>query len=192
MTTHSQDLLCLIVDGSTEWITLRKLKESHPFEVAEYATTQGIDEEPTICWWIPCTLRKRDRLISAVKSRIDKLSHKYGVELPKSVKHAYDIDRDNGNSLQCDTIKKEMGNLKVAFDILDKESKLPSGYIKASGHMVFDVRMTLERKSRWLKDVHRTPEPSHSTFIGIVSRESICIALTYASLNGLSIFGADI
>ena len=52
--------------------------------------------------------------------------------------------------------------------------------------------MTLERKARWAKDGHRTPEPEYSAFAGVVSRESIRITLTYASLNGLSVFGADI
>ena len=58
--------------------------------------------------------------------------------------------------------------------------------------MVFDVRMTLEHKARWVMDGHRTPEPKKSTFSGVVSHESIRIALTYASLNGLSVWGADI
>ena len=85
-----------------------------------------------------------------------------------------------------------MSNLKVAFDILNHGSKPPLGDRLASGHMVFDVRMTLERKARWVKDGHRTPEPLNSTFTGVVSRESIPIALTYASLNGLPVWGANI
>ena len=52
--------------------------------------------------------------------------------------------------------------------------------------------MTLERKARWVKDGHRTLELSWSTYAGVVSRESVRIALTYASLDGLSVYGADI
>ena len=52
--------------------------------------------------------------------------------------------------------------------------------------------MNLERKARWGKDVHKTPEPSWSTYAGVVSRESIRIALTNASLNNLPVFGSDI
>ena len=52
--------------------------------------------------------------------------------------------------------------------------------------------MTLECKARWVKDGHRTPELEHSTFAGVTSRERIRIALTYAPLNGLPMFGADI
>ena len=85
-----------------------------------------------------------------------------------------------------------MNNLKVAFDILQDNQKPPPGYSRASGHIIFDVRMTLERKARWVKDGHRTPEPDWCTYAGVVSRESIRIALTYASLNGLPIYGADI
>ena len=77
-----------LIDGSTESITLKKLKEYHPLEVAEFATAQGIAQEPAFCWRISYTLRKRKGLISAVKSRIAKVSHKYGVELPTSVSHA--------------------------------------------------------------------------------------------------------
>ena len=66
------------------------------------------------------------------------------------------------------------------------------GYSKASGHIVFDVRMTLERKARWVKDGHKTPEPEMSTYAGVVSRESVRIALTYAALNLLDVCACDI
>ena len=184
--------LTLWKDGSESWIPLKLLKESNPIEVAEFAKARGIDEEPAFNWWIPYTLRRRDRIISAVNKRVKRMSHKYGVEVPTSIEHAYRIDKANGNHLWRDAINREMGNLKVAFDILHKGQTPPQGYTKASGHLVFDVRMTLERKARWVKDGHRTPEPENSTFAGVVSRESIRIALTYASLNGLPVYGADI
>ena len=105
---------------------------------------------------------------------------------------AIQLDRENGNTFWRDAIDREMENLKVAFEILDTDQKLPPGYKPASGHLVFDVRMTLERKARWVKDGHRTPEPNWSTYAGVVSRESIRIALTYAALNSLPVYGCDI
>ena len=108
------------------------------------------------------------------------------------MKHAYEIDARNGNTIWRDALNKEMENLKVAFDILPDGASVPPTYTKASGHIIFDVRMTLERKARWVKDGHRTATPDQSTFAGVVSRESIRIALTYAALNGLNVFGADI
>ena len=61
-----------------------------------------------------------------------------------------------------------------------------------SGNLIFDVRMTLERKARWVKDGHRTPQPDCSKYAGVVSRESIRIDLVYDSLNGLQVCGCDI
>ncbi len=50
----------------------------------------------------------------------------------------------------------------------------------------------MEGKARWVKDGHKIPEPSCCTFAGVVSRESVRIALTYAALNNLPIYAADI
>ena len=58
--------------------------------------------------------------------------------------------------------------------------------------LVIDVSMTLERKARWVKDGYKTPTPKSSIFAGVVSRESVRIAMTYAALNGLPICAADI
>ena len=121
-----------------------------------------------------------------------RITHKYGVEIPRTIKEAMNIDAKNGDTQWHDAIEKEMGNLKVAFDILENDEHLPPGWTKASGHLVFDVRMTLERKARWVKDGHKTPEPDHSTYAGVVSRESVRIAFTYASLMNLSICACDI
>ena len=52
--------------------------------------------------------------------------------------------------------------------------------------------MTLERKACQVKDGHWTPQPEWSTYAGVVSHESVQIALTYAALNGLPVCGADI
>ena len=102
------------------------------------------------------------------------------------------MDEKNGNDLWMDAINREMENLKVAFDILEDGAKVPVGYHKASGHLVFDVRMTLERKARWVKDGHKTPEPEWSTFAGVVSRESVRIALTCSALNDLPVCAYDL
>jgi hypothetical protein len=191
-TTSGWSFKVLWKDGSEQWIPLKVLKESNPLEVADYATSRGIESEPAFQWWIPYTLRRRDRIISSVNSRVRKVSHKYGVEVPRTVAQALRLDEENKNTCWRDAIDKEMGNLKVAFDILPKESSPPPGYTKASGHIIFDVRMTMERKARWVKDGHRTPEPQNSTFAGVVSRESVRISLTYAALNNLPVCACDI
>ena len=85
-----------------------------------------------------------------------------------------------------------MENLKVAFDIKPEGSRPPVNYTIATGRLIFDVRMTLERKARWVKDGHKIPIPEWLTFYGVVSKESVRIAIRYAALNGLPVFAADI
>ena len=55
-----------------------------------------------------------------------------------------------------DAMNREMENLKVIFDVLEYEAKIPVGHRKASGHPVFDSRVTLEHKPRWVKHGVRT------------------------------------
>ena len=52
-----------------------------PVEVAEYAVANRIVEEPTFAWWVPHTLRKRNRIISKVKSRYWWTRHKFDLSL---------------------------------------------------------------------------------------------------------------
>ncbi|CAJ1957768.1 unnamed protein product, partial [Cylindrotheca closterium] len=68
----------------------------------------------------------------------------------------------------------------------------PPGYSKVTGHLVWDVKMDFTCKARWVLDGHKTPDPLYSQYAGVVSRESVRIAFTYAALNKLDVFAADI
>ena len=52
--------------------------------------------------------------------------------------------------------------------------------------------MDFIQKNRWVKSVHRTPNPKTSCYAGVVSCESIRIALTYAVLHKIDVKAADI
>ena len=84
ITTKGWKLKVLWKDGSEAWIPLKDLKESHPVETAEYAVARGIDDEAAFAWWVPYTLKKRQAILSAVRTRLRKTTHKYGVEIPTS------------------------------------------------------------------------------------------------------------
>ena len=72
-----------------------------------------------LLWWVPHTLRKRNAIISAVKTRLRKPTHKYSIEIPASVKHAMEIDWKNGNTMWRDVLALEMFNVGVSFKILE-------------------------------------------------------------------------
>ncbi len=91
-----------------------------------------------------------------------------------------------------DLLTKEMFEVGAAFKILEDDEFVPVGYSKSSGHIVFYVKMDFSRKAQWVKDGHKTPDLEDSKYAGVVSRESVRIALTYASLNGIQVLAADI
>ena len=181
-TTKGWHLCVKWKDGTTSWERLADLKESNPVEVAEYAVSQEIDHEPAFSWWVPHTLKKRNRIIAAVNKRYHKRTHKFGIRIPKSVAEAKAIDDENGDTLWMDALAKEMANVAVAFKTLEDGEKIPPGYQEITGHIVWDVKMEdFRRKARYVADGHKIEAPATLTYAGVVSRESVKIALTLAA-----------
>ena len=87
------------MDGSSDWIALKDLKESYPIQVADYATNNQIEDEPAFAWWVPYVLEKQKRILKKVKSKYWQRTHKYGIRIPRTIEEAIQIDRENGNTL---------------------------------------------------------------------------------------------
>eukprot|EP00978_Attheya_sp_CCMP212_P037515 scaffold177612_cov55-Attheya_sp.AAC.3 len=103
-TTKGWEICVQWKDGSTDWIALKDLKESYLVELAEYAINSKIDDEPAFAWWVPYTMKKRDQIISKVKSKYWARTHKYGIQVPKNIKEAKEIDLENGDNQWMDSI----------------------------------------------------------------------------------------
>jgi hypothetical protein len=84
-----------------------------------------------------------------------------------------------------------MGNVCVAFEVLGPGVRVPPGWHKASGHLVYNVKMDFTRKAGWVRDGHKTPNSTTSSYAGVV-RNSIRISLTYTAWLGLPVIGANI
>ena len=180
--------------GSTSWETLADLKESYPVQVAEYSKAAGIQHEPAFAWWTEHVLKKRDRIIAKVTKRYQKITHKFGIELPTDVEHAYRLDRANGNNLWREAIELEMKNVRVAFKVLNDGEEIPPGYQHMTGHMIYEIKLGegFRRKCRWVGGGHKVDTPSYMTYATVVSRETVRIALTVAALHDLEVKSADI
>jgi hypothetical protein len=190
-TTKGWKLLVSWKDGSTSWVPLKDMKDSFPVEVAEYAMVNKILEEPAFAWWAKHVLRKRDRIIKKVKSRYWDRTHKYGILLPKSVEEALRIDRETGTDFWQKAIEKEMKAIECAFEFKD-DDQMPVGHQHIDCHMVFDVKITLDRKARYVAGGHQTEPTKDVTFASVVSRDSIRLAFLVAALNDLEVLSADI
>ena len=58
-TPKGWELLIEWKDGSTNWVSLKDIKESYPVQVAEFALATHISMEPAFAWWVPFMLKKR-------------------------------------------------------------------------------------------------------------------------------------
>ena len=90
---------------------LAYLKEYNPLEIAEYAISNKSEKEPAFAWWVPHVIKKRNKTMSAVASRVQINNIKYGMRIPTSITEAYEIDKENGNTLWRDAIKRKMENV---------------------------------------------------------------------------------
>eukprot|EP00934_Nitzschia_sp_Nitz4_P004494 Nitzschia sp. Nitz4//scaffold699_size1639//47//1622//NITZ4_009318-RA/size1639-snap-gene-0.2-mRNA-1//-1//CDS//3329556654//4484//frame0 len=115
-TTRGWEVLVQWKDGSTTWNKLKDMKEAYPVQVAEHAAATGKLDEPAFAWWTPYVLKKKKRIIAKVKTKYWSRTHKYGFRIPKSVKEALEIDRENGDTLWWDAIMLEMKNVRPAFE----------------------------------------------------------------------------
>jgi hypothetical protein len=180
-------------DGTTSWIPLKELKESNPVETAEYAVANKLDQEPAFVWWIKDVLKKRDRIIKAVKSRYLRRTHKFGIEIPKTVREALELDKTNGNDYWRKAIEKEMKNVMPAFKFTDNvDGKETIGLQKIKCHMIFDVKMDFTRKARFVAGGHMTEPPASITYSSVVARDSVRIAFMLAALHEVDVLAADI
>ena len=108
-------------DVTEQWSPLKIFKEYNPLEVAEFYGARHIQYKPELWWWFSYTQRNRDNIISAVKLRIHKSLHKYGMEFPTYVKQAKHIDEKNGNQVWKNAIKNKWGMLMLIFKFLTME-----------------------------------------------------------------------
>ena len=200
-TTRGWSICVRWKDGSIDWAPLKDLKDSNPIELAEYAVENGIDDEPAFNWWVSTVMRQRNRIIGKVKKRHWATTHKFGIRLPKNVEEALQIDKDTGTDFWAKAIQKERDKVRVAWEALDgytpedtrngKDHKL-AGYQEIDCHMVFNVKMDLTHKARFVAGGHTTEAPASITYSSVVSRDSVRILFTAAALNDMDIYACDV
>ena len=92
-TTRGWKICVLWKDGSTNWVSLKDLKDSCSAELAEYTIRNDISDEPTFAWWVPYVIKKRTRIVSKLKSKYWQRTQKYGIQIPKNIDEAEAIGK---------------------------------------------------------------------------------------------------
>ena len=84
--------------------------------------------------------------IYSIKSGVIKTIHKYRIEIPISVYHAYKITNKNNNTFWQDAICNDMHNVGIDFDILDRYCHAPVVWNKFTGNIVFGINIDFTRE----------------------------------------------
>ena len=102
------------------------------------------------------------------------------------------MDNKNENILWVDTIAKDMKEVRPAFKKLDNGEIMPIVYQRVNCHIIFDVKMEyLRQKDRLVAGGHMMESPVTISYVSVVSRETVRIAMTLAALNDLPVKVAD-
>jgi Reverse transcriptase (RNA-dependent DNA polymerase) len=74
------------------------------------------------------------------------------------------------------------------------DGKVPelTGFQEIRCHIVFDIKMDLTRKARFVAGSHTTEAPVSLMYSSVVSRDSIRIAFLIAVLNDIDIMSCDL
>ena len=68
---------------------------------------------------------------------------------------------------------------------------MPISWKSSRGHTFYNVKIYFTHKAWWGKYGHKTSYPDQSTYAGVISRDSVCIAFTYAVINCIDAIAAD-
>ena len=143
---------------------------------------------------MPYTLKKCTSIIKKPKSKYWQRTHKFGIQIPKSVKESFAIDRENGNSYWHDATRQEMPKIIDSVEEYNSNTDKLIGYQEITGHMIFVIKFSenFRQKAWYVADGHKTKILPSITSSTVVSREYVKICLTIAALNDLEILSADI
>jgi hypothetical protein len=122
------------------------------------------------------------------------IKYKFGIQVPKGIKNAIDLDKKNGNHLWQEAIKTELKQLPnyQTFIVLDSGEDIPTGYQKIPYHMVFDVKYDLRHKARLVSGGNWTVNDKEDIYSEVVRMDTVRIGFFLGELYGLSCCACDI
>ncbi|MGH7955327.1 MAG: hypothetical protein ACREOZ_05135, partial [Gloeomargaritales cyanobacterium] len=164
------------MNGELTWEKMSLFRSNYPMAIAEYARKHKLYKSRGFKW-IPKFIKEQQMLAKAtIKSciatvrkskrvmrelRTSGKRYQYGVELPRSVSHALELDSQNNNHRWRDAIAKEMTAMEDnnVFKILDEGAPPPTGYTKIPLIMIFTVKPDGAYKARLVAGGHVTSPP---------------------------------
>ena len=194
----SYNVKVLWEDGTETWEPLNMMVKDDKATMAKYAKENGLLDTPG--WKNLRKLASRLKLLNRMirmanaRSEANAVRYKFGVRVPRNVKEALELDRQNGNTYWADAMHAEIEQLHEysTFRSVGFNGRTPDGYQRIPARMVFDVKSTLKRKARFVAGGHKTRDPDDSVYSSVASLRSLRMVTVLAELNDLKLTGGDV
>ena len=188
-------------DGTQSYEPLEQVIRDDPVTVATYGKKHHLLDKP-----IWKQLKHVASKLVTSKTNVNHLSleisaaghskgpiYQFGIQVPRNVKDAYELDKKNGNTKWADAMQEEINSL-LKFNTFKDMGKLPflAGYKNIRVHFVFAVKHDLRHKARLVAGGHLTDPTTDGTYSSVVSLQSMRIAIAAAELNNLEIMVGDV
>jgi hypothetical protein len=185
------------INKTKSWVNYFALSLSNPTSIISFARNNNLlDKMPF------CHLTQYCRLNTTVHiARILKVStspagikYKFGIQVPKVINNAIDLDKKNGNQLWQEATKIELHQLTdyQTFIVLDSGEDIPTGYQKSPYHIVFVAKYDLRHKARLVSGGNWTVNDKGDIYSGVVRMDTVRIWFLLGELYGLSCCACDI
>lgn len=105
-------------------------------EMDYFPNNSGIESDPEFSFWVHHSIIISNAIISAVNVRVRNRYLKYGIEFFTSIEHDRYTKISNGNTLWMESIRKEIYNVGLAFEVLEEGANSPKGCSRVTVHIV--------------------------------------------------------
>lgn len=207
------------MDGHESAIDAESLKKDEPMRLAKFIYNHPIERLRSGYWneWSKNTLVNNHKTIRRIRSiykngnyhytrahltclrhltkrYIKRRQTQFGILVPNDVHDADILDKENGNSMWGDSVKKEMGGIREhnTFHFLPPGSKPPEGYQEGPLKIIFSVKPDLRRKARMVLGGHKVDSSEYNCHSSMVQLSSIRLLNVIAKSQGLECLAGNI
>lgn len=189
-------LLVLWRGGCQSWIQAEALKNEEPLLIIHYAMKNKLQNHRDFNW-IKGFIKdpgKLERVTKAFAARSNAPRYKFGIQVPRSVQHAFRLDQANKEVLWKQALDKEVNQINdyETFRVLEDDEVMPDGYKEIPYHFVFDVKFDLRRKARLVAGGNHTNPIMEDLYSGVIGMDTVRLAFSLATMNNLLVCAADV
>ena len=194
----SYNVLVTWDDGMQTWEPLNMMVKQDPVMLARYAHDHDLLNKPgwKFLRWTAKHHQFVNVIMNAIKRRgmANQVRYKFGVHILCMYSEAIMLDKENGNTLWQDAIRRELDQILSykSFHNIGVGVSPGADFKKIKVKFVFDCKEDGHRKGRLVAWGDMTLEPEELVYSSVATLRSLCIVVFLAELNGLNLMQGDI